>query len=192
MANIPTGAKGQFFSQRNEMMLQNLLTDDFKRRLGTDLNDKEATRLGKTVEYYMKQVYENPDNTKMSVQALNKEVLQVVVPDFMSYVRRQAAETDPLRSNVANRFEQLQSERQNVRPAGPAAPNFQLTLDDDGPSSVTRFEELRRIREEEAKRLEDAQNTLAPLNEDMLRRNQSDDDFRLGLRDSNRRRPCHR
>jgi hypothetical protein len=187
MANIPTGAKGQFFSQRNEMMLQNLLTDDFKRRLGTDLNDKEATRLSKTVEYYMKQIYENPDNTKMSVQALNKEVLQVVVPDFMSYVRRQTAETDPLRSNVANRFEKLQSERQNIRPAAPSAPNFQLTLDDDGPSSVSRFEELKRIREEEAKRLEDAQATLAPLNEDMVRRNQSDDDFRLGLRDSNQR-----
>ena len=121
MANIPTGAKGQFFSQRNEMMLQNLLTDDFKRRLGTDLNDKEATRLSKTVEYYMKQIYENPDNTKMSVQALNKEVLQVVVPDFMSYVRRQTAETDPLRSNVANRLEKLQSERQNIRPAAPSA-----------------------------------------------------------------------
>lgn len=68
MANIPTTAKGQFFSQKNEMMLQNLLTDDFKRRIGNDLNDKETTRLTKTIEHYMKKVYDDPANSTRPVQ----------------------------------------------------------------------------------------------------------------------------
>lgn len=191
MANIPTTAKGQFFSQRNEMMLQNLLTDDFKRRIGNDLNDKETTRLTKTIEHYMKKVYDDPANSTRPVQVLNKEVLQEVVPDFMSYIRRQSApsaDSDPLKGNVSNRFEQLQTDRQSGRAAMPAAPNFQLSLDDsDTPSSINRYEELKRLRETEARRLDEAQNTLAPLNEDMVRRNQSDDDFRGGLRDASQR-----
>jgi len=191
MANISTTSKGQFFSQRNEMMLQHLLADDFKRRIGNDLNDKETTRLTKTIEHYMKKVFEDPDNSKKPVQALNKEVLQEVVPDFMSYVRRQGsatADTDPLKGNVSNRFEQLQTDRQTGRGAAPVAPNFQLSLDDaDAPSSINRYEELKRLREAEAKRMDEAQNTLAPLNDDMVRRNQSDDDFRGGLRDASQR-----
>ena len=191
MANIPTTAKGQFFSQRNEMMLQSLLTDDFKRRIGNDLNEKETTRLTKTIEHYMKQIYEDPNNSTYPVQVLNKQVLQVVVPDFMSYVRRQAAtkvDNDPLRVDVNNRFEKIQTERQAARAPVPAAPDFQLSLEDaDAPSSISRYEELKRQREMEAKRLEEAQNTLAPVNDDMVRRNQSDDIFRMGLRDASQR-----
>ena len=191
MANIPTTAKGQFFSQRNEMMLQSLLTDDFKRRIGNDLNEKETTRLTKTIEHYMKQIYEDPNNSTYPVQVLNKQVLQVVVPDFMSYVRRQSAtnvDSDPLRVDVNNRFEKIQTERQAARAPVPAAPDFQLSLEDaDAPSSISRYEELKRQREMEAKRLEEAQNTLAPVNDDMVRRNQSDDIFRMGLRDASQR-----
>jgi hypothetical protein len=191
MANIPTTAKGQFFSQRNEMMLQSLLTDDFKRRIGNDLNEKETTRLTKTIEHYMKQIYEDPNNSTYPVQVLNKQVLQVVVPDFMSYVRRQGAtkvDNDPLRVDVNNRFEKIQTERQAARAPVPAAPDFQLSLEDaDTPSSISRYEELKRQREMEAKRLEEAQNTLAPVNDDMVRRNQSDDNFRMGLRDASQR-----
>jgi len=191
MANIPTAAKGQFFSQRNEMMIQGLLTDDFKRRIGSDLNEKETARLTKTIEHYMKQIYEDPNTASFPVQALNKQVLQAVVPDFLSYIRRQSLtniDNDPLRVDVNNRFEKIQTERQAARAPVPAPPDFQLSLEDaDAPSSISRYEELKRQREMEAKRLEEAQNTLAPVNEDMVRRNQSDDDFRVGLRDASQR-----
>jgi hypothetical protein len=190
MANIPTTAKGQFFSQRNEMMLESLLTDDFKRRIGKDLSEKEKTRLTKTVEHYMKSVYEDPDNSNKPIQALNKDVLQEVVPDFMSYIRRQStsADADPLRTNVNNRFEQLQTDRMTARAPMPAAPDFQLSLEDSNDTpAINRYEELKRMREAEARRLDEAQATLAPLNEDMVRRNQSDDDFRVGLRDASLR-----
>jgi len=190
MANVPTTAKAQFFSQRNEMMLESLLTDDFKRRIGKDLSEKEKTRLTKTVEHYMKNVYEDPDNSMKPLQALNKDVLQEVVPDFMSYIRRQSAtaDADPLRSNVNNRFEQLQTDRMAARAPVPTAPDFQLSLEDsDDTPAINRYEELKRMREAEARRLDEAQATLSPLNEDMVRRNQSDDDFRLGLRDASMR-----
>jgi hypothetical protein len=187
MANVPTTAKAQFFSQRNEMMLESLLTDDFKRRIGKDLTEKEKTRLTKTVEHYMKSVYEDPENSKKTLQVLNKDVLQEVVPDFMSYIRRQSAD-DPLRSNVNNRFEQLQADRMTARAPVPSAPDFQLSLEDsDDTPAINRYEELKRKREAEARRLDEAQATLAPLSEDMVRRNQSDDDFRVGLRNASLR-----
>jgi hypothetical protein len=170
------------------MMLQSLLADDFKRRIGNNLNDKEASRLTKTIEYYMKQVANDPENSTTSLQNMNRQVLQVVVPDFMSYVKRQNAASDPLLADVSSRFEKLQTDRQTTRAPVPSAPNFQLSLDDaETVPAINRYEELKRIREMEAKRLEEAQNTLSPLNEDMVRRNQSDDDFRMGLRDASAR-----
>ena len=170
------------------MMLQSLLADDFKRRIGNSLNDKESSRLTKTIEYYMKQVANDPENSATSLQNMNRQVLQVVVPDFMSYIKRQNAASDPLLADVSSRFEKLQTDRQTTRAPIPSAPNFQLSLDDaETVPAINRYEELKRIREMEAKRLEEAQNTLSPLNEDMVRRNQSDDDFRMGLRDASAR-----
>ena len=172
------------------MMLESLLTDDFRRRIGKDLTEKEKTRLTKTVEHYMKSVYEDPENSKKTLQVLNKDVLQEVVPDFMSYIRRQSADAgaDPLRSNVNNRFEQLQADRMTARAPVPSAPDFQLSLEDsDDTPAINRYEELKRKREAEARRLDEAQATLAPLSEDMVRRNQSDDDFRVGLRNASLR-----
>ena len=201
MADITVNAKSTFFSQRNELMLDKLLTDDFQRRLGTSLSDKESSRLNNTVAYYMKQVYENPDNSRKSLQEMNREVLKVVVPDFQSYIRRQQATApvlDPVRADVSSQYDKLQAARQESQAKIPAPPNFQLSLDDsDATPSIQRYEQLKQQREMEARRLEEAQNTLAPMNSDMLARRedsddmaqmiQSDDDFRAGQRDAIRR-----
>ena len=198
MADITVNARNTFFSQRNENMLDKLLTDDFQRRLGTTLSDKEATRLNNTVGYYMKQVYENPDNSRKSLQEMNREVLKVVVPDFQSYIRRQQAPSvlDPARADVTSQYDKLQAARQESQAKIPAQPNFQLSLEDaDATPSIQRYEQLKQQRELEARRLEEAQNTLAPTNatlnqedaDDMAQMIQSDVDFRAGQRDALRR-----
>ena len=197
MADITVNSKNAFLGKRNEALLDKLLTDDFQRRLGTDLSDKETARLHNTVSYYMKEVYSDSDNTGKSLQEMNREVLKAVVPDFQSYIRRQQTPTVPatpagIVADVNSQFDRIQSERQEVQARPPAAPVFQLTLDDkDSVPSIQRYEQLKQQRELEARRLDEAQTTLAPLNTDAIRRSdqeeimnriQSDDDFRAGQR----------
>jgi hypothetical protein len=132
-------------------MLDRLLNADFQRRTGGDLTEKQQQRLVKTVKHYMTEVYaKNPTQTP---QYLNKEVLQAVVPDFMSYLKRSGpGEPDSLQMDVSTRFGKLQTERQGAAAAPPVAPDFRMNMDSDEPSPISRFEELRRIREEEAAR----------------------------------------
>jgi hypothetical protein len=192
MAGITPTQRDVFFSQKNESMIQRLLNTDFQRRVGTELNEKQSLRLSKTIRHYMGEVYNNQNNVGKPVQALNTEVLQSVVPDYMSYLRRQNGsddntEVDPTRVDVSSRFERLQTERQSGRAAPPNPPNFQLSLEDDSPSSVSRYEELKAQREAEARRMEEAQAKLSAQNDDLGRRNASDDMFRVGQRDANQR-----
>ena len=193
MAEIKATQGDVFFSQKNEAMIQRLLNSDFQRRIGSQLNEKQATRLSKTVKHYMNEAYNNQNNAGKPVQALNTEVLQAVVPDYMSYLRRQNGsdddnDADSLRADVSTRFERLQTARQAGRGVPPNPPNFQLSLEDEGaPSSVNRYEELKAQREAEARRMEDAQAKLAPQNNDMARRNASDDMFRTGQREASQR-----
>jgi hypothetical protein len=151
-----TNTQAQFFNPKNEAMLDRLLYADFQRRTGGDLTEKQNQRLVKTVKHYMTEIYsKNPDQ---SIQFLNKEVLQSVVPDYMGYLKRNAGPTvaeeedTSLRMDVNSRFGQLQNERQGPAVAQPVAPDFRISLDADGPTPVSRFEEIKRIREQEAAR----------------------------------------
>jgi hypothetical protein len=146
-----------FFSSKNEAMLDRLLYTDIQRRAGTDLSDKQKERLLRTVRHYMKEV--NSKNPGEAIQNKNKEVLTAVVPDYMSYLRRSAGPvmddgdaTQGLEQDVNTRFGQLQAARQEGRAAVPSAPDFRISLDEDGPASVARFEELKKLREAEAAR----------------------------------------
>jgi len=185
MSEIKQTSADVFFSQKNESMLQRLLNSDFQRRIGGELTDKQGLRLEKTIKHYMGEVFNSEANRGKPVQNLNKEVLQSVVPDYMSYLKRQEpvpeqeSEMDPMRSDIGTQFERLQMERQSGHKVIPTAPNFQLALEDEGESSVNRYEQLKAQREIEAKRLEAA---LAPRNAELDQRNRSDDDFRSGLR----------
>ena len=51
--------KTGFFSPQNEAMLDRLLYNDFQRRIGGDLSEKQKDRLVKTVRHYMNEVYED-------------------------------------------------------------------------------------------------------------------------------------
>ena len=67
-------------------MIDRLVYQDFQRRLGSDLSEKQKTRLVKTVRHYMTQVAETiPEEP---IQVKNREVLSAVVPDFISYLNR--------------------------------------------------------------------------------------------------------
>jgi hypothetical protein len=190
MAEIRPSQGDVFFSQKNEIMIQRLLTNDFQRRVGNQLNDKQSLRLSKTIKHYMSEVYNNATNAGKPVQALNTEVLQSVVPDYLSYLRRQNGsdndtDADPMRSDVSTRFERLQTDRQAGRAPPVAPPNFQLSLEDEGaPSSVSRYEELKAQRELEARRIEEAKATTNP---ELEQRNRSDDNYRMGQREANQR-----
>ncbi len=81
MANVPETRRDMFFSKKNEGLLERLLTTDFKRRIGADLSPTQEKALDKRISYYMAAVYENTENATASIQELNKEVLQAVVPD---------------------------------------------------------------------------------------------------------------
>jgi len=182
-----TETEQRFFAPTNEAMLQKLLYTDFQRRIGGDLNEKQKVRLVKTVHHYMKEVAMDDQNSGKSVQFMNKEVLQSVVPDYLGYLRRagQSAgddELDPMKADVSSRFDRMQSARLDGPSAPPAPPQFQLSLDDSGAeSSLSRFELLKQQREAEAKR--QAIESSAPIEEeelpeDMMNRIVSDDAFR--------------
>ena len=162
MADLQPSVKDAFFSAKNEAMLQRLLNTDVQRRIGGEMNEKQVTRLNKTIHHYMGEVFYNPENAGQSSQVLNKEVLRAVVPDFMGYLGRNAAaprpstagEMDRVRMDVTSRFDQMQTDRQEKK-ALPAPPQLQISLDDDAPSSLSLFEQAKRQREEEARRLEE-------------------------------------
>jgi len=150
MSDLP---KSPFFSSQNEAMLSRLLYNDFQRRVGGDLNTKQKERLVKTVRHYMGEVYENKG--EQPVPTLNKEVLAAVVPDFLSYLRRSAPappEEERTRMDVSNRYNQLQTERQDGRPTPPAAPDFRISTDEASSTALTLFEQVKKQREDEALR----------------------------------------
>lgn len=144
--------QNSFFSNQNEAMLDRILYNDFQRRIGGDLNEKQKERLVKTVRHYMNEVYE--ENGEQPVPVMNKEVLKAVVPDFLSYLRRGAISSEEkTRVDVSSRFSQLQNERQDVRAAPPALPDFRISTDDDNSSTaITLFEQVKKQREEDATR----------------------------------------
>ena len=150
----------KFFSPQNEAMLDRLLYNDFQRRIGGDLSEKQKERLVKTVRHYMNEVYE--DQGEQPIPALNKEVLAAVVPDYLSYLRRgqigsTAAEPsaeERTRMDVSSRYSQLQTERQEVRPTPPSAPDFRISTDDASSTALALFEQIKKQREDDALRID--------------------------------------
>lgn len=144
-----------FLSNQNEAMLDRLVYQDFQRRLGSDLSEKQKQRLVRTVRHYMNEVAQSIPEAPTPLK--NKEVLSAVVPDFISYLQRSASappvrEEDATRVDVATRFNQLQNERNSGKAAPPAPPDFRLTMEEDGPSALSIFEQVRKTREEEVAR----------------------------------------
>ena len=165
-----------FFSSKNEGVLQRVLYTDICRRIGGDLNEKQASRLMKTVKHYMGEVYRVKGSVQ-NVQMMNTEVLQIVLPDYMMYMERVAASSersavldiergpgdsvaiagaieDREQLDVGTAFTQLQANRQNAKKTKmPEMQDFRLTLQDEGPVPMDVFERMKQDREAEAQRV---------------------------------------
>lgn len=159
-----------FLHPENKGVLQRVLYKDICRRYGGDLNEKQASRLMKTVDYYVTEVHRVHGNK--NIQFMNKEVLEAVLPDYMSYLERHersvtrsvvsdieegsaaaaaaAAATgqEPRREiqDIDNAFTALQSQRQEVK-TRPMMKDFQISLSEEPPLSMDLFERMKRERE---------------------------------------------
>ena len=156
--------KEQFFSERNEQMLDRLLYDHVQRRSGATLDDRQKQRLVKTVKHYMGEVYRV--NSSQNIQYLNKETLAAVLPDYTAYLDRGrevelsekteveiVTSSDPLRQDVGTRFALMQDSRNTAKAAPPAPPDFRIPLEEDNNSSAASlFEQAKKQREAEAAR----------------------------------------
>jgi hypothetical protein len=173
-------SRPDFMNDDNESMLNRIMVKDFQRRIGGNLNGTQRDRLERTVRYYMKQVVNN--NPKKAIKGLNTDVLTAVVPDYLSYLRRNADtpenQDDSLVEDTNSRFDRIQSERQVAKPPSPPEPSFRLALDE--PPAVVDFERIRRQREEETARLSDSSALLQGAAENNLDFVSADDEFRRG------------
>lgn len=144
-----------FASPQNEDMLCKLIYQDFTRRMGSEFNERQKQRLVKTVRHYMGEVQQTMPQE--SIQVKNSEVISESVKDLMSYINRSQAapparDDDFMRQDIATRFNQLQNERNTAKATPPAPPNFRIALEDEGPASLSIFEQVKKEREEEAQR----------------------------------------
>ena len=132
-------------------MLYGMLTKNFQQRLGSQLNDKQTSRLERALEHYMSEVFTS--NASLPVQNLNKEVLAVTASDFNDYLQRQEAVSQaPTNAfqETSQRYDQIQVDRQRTMEAPrPAIPDYVQPLvikEDDSVSALSLFEEAKKRR----------------------------------------------
>jgi hypothetical protein len=169
-----------FLHPDNKGVLQRVLYKDICRRYGGDLNEKQASRLIKTVDFYVGEVHRVHGNK--NIQFLNTELLAVVLPDYMSYLERndrsvtRSAVSDieagpPSREeedkprgrreiqDIDDAFSALQNQRQEVRATvKQSIQDFQISLSEEPPLSMELFERMKKERDESS------QLTVPPVN----------------------------
>lgn len=166
----------QFFSSANEEVLINSVLNDFKQRVG-QLNEKQETRLERTITHYMDEVWEA--NGPQPIQTLNREVIGATINDFTTYLRRsqdqptmavavnqvvnmpqrpsyQEMEQPKLQltMDTGDRFEQIQKERTMTQNKPPKVPDFRVSLEETSTlTPLEQFELAKKAREVEAVRV---------------------------------------
>lgn len=128
-----------------------MLAKNFQQRLGSQLNEKQASRLERGLEHYMSEVFEA--NPGVQVQALNKEVISATASDFNDYIQRQdlaAAATPQMFQEASQRFDTVQQERQrSLEGPRPTVPEYVQSItikEDDSVSAISLFEEAKKRR----------------------------------------------
>jgi hypothetical protein len=189
--------KTALFSQKNRTALQQLLVQDFQRREGQSLNEKQLDRLERALDHYVEQVYGAQGEQPLPI--LNREVLKVTAQDFSKYLQRQnvvlqqsqtptqTVMNQQLFMDTARRFDQIQTDRQEVKALPPPIPDFRVSLDDDGPSSVDLYEQAKKQRESEAqKALASSKDAMERMDPGVQQRIQADDMFRQSQQNQNK------
>jgi hypothetical protein len=183
-----------FFSEKNYRTLQTVLMQDFQERNGAPLTDQQVDRLSKTLEHYLNQVYEKQGNKPIPV--LNKEVLSTTSKDFSQYLQRKEITKnvnpvkkvmdDGLFQETSQRFERLTQERNEVKALPPAAPDFRISLTEDGPPAAEMFERAKKQREMEMLRAAQQSTELMKAEAGIQGRVQADSSFRTQQDQQNR------
>ncbi len=118
----------EFLSQKNEAELQRVCYKDICRRIGGDLNEKQARHLLKTVKHYMGEVHRVEGDK--SLNELNYNVIKRSIPDYIQYIQRAQ------RSNARSAISDMEE-----GPGGPAQPIAGMILNDVQTTNTTRIEE---------------------------------------------------
>ncbi len=165
--------RSNFFAARNRNGIVNTIQDNAETQTGEPLNERQMDILEKVVDHYMKEVFSVQSGKPLAF--LNKETLDAASRQFATSMRRVAAapaapaargggqkqkqpqpqqqlvQDDGLFQDTGSRFEQLQTERNDLhKKSMPTPPDFSLPLSDDGPSAMELFERARTFRESEA------------------------------------------
>ena len=177
--------RGAFFSEKNYNTLQTVLVQDFEERNGA-LNQQQMTRLNKTLEHYLHQVYDKQGEKPLPI--LNKEVLGTCAKDFSQYMQRKELTkgADPVKKvmdealyqETSQRFERITMERNEVKALPPAVPDFRISLSEDGPPAAEMFERAKKQREIEALRAAATATELKKAEVGIAGRVQADTAFR--------------
>jgi hypothetical protein len=132
-------------------MLYGMLSNNFQKQLGSQLTEKQTSRLERALEHYMGEVFQN--NASLPIQNLNKEVLAVTASDFSDYLQRQDAVANaPVNTfqETSQRYDQIQADRQrSMEPPRPSIPDYvqpMIIKEDDSVSALSLFEEAKKRR----------------------------------------------
>jgi len=182
----PVSVQSVFFSEKNYQTLETVLLQDVEERNGTTLTEPQRERLAKTLNHYCKQVYQKQGEKPLSL--LNKEVLSSCAKDFSQYLQRKELTkgVDPVKKvmdealfqETSQRFERLTQERQEVKALPPPAPDFRISLSEDGPPAAEMFERAKKQRELEALRAAATASELKKAEVGVAGRIQADTAFR--------------
>jgi hypothetical protein len=186
--------KAIFLSDKNYNTLKTVLTQDFQEKSGISLNDQQKSRLSKTLDHYMQQVYQKQGDKPL--QLLNREVLTACSKDFSQYIQRKDATRntssvktvmdDTLFQDTSTRFAALTQERHEVKALPPSVPDFRVSLEDDGPSAAEMFERAKKQREQEILRSTSQHSELAKADAGLQSRINADSMFRTQQESQNR------
>lgn len=192
-----SSVKSTFLSQRNYDTLQTVLIQDFQRRISAPLNDQQISRLNKSLNHYIEQVY-TVNGEKQPLQTLNREVLTACAQDFTKYIQRKDAVQnntvssvktvmdETLFQEVGQRYERLTQERNEVKALPPAVPDFRISLSEDGPAPAQLYEMAKKHREMEALRSAHNNSEMMKATMGMQSYVSSDSSFK-GLQDAQNR-----
>jgi len=188
--------KSVFFSENNFVTLQSVIVQDFQQRNGTALNQPQMERLSKTLQHYIKEVYQKQGDKP--IQVLNKEVLGTCVKDFSQYLQRKdatkgvntvknvLADNNQIFQDTSTRFDRISTERNEVKALPPAIPDFRISLTEDGPPAAEMFERAKKQRELEALRAAQQTTEMVKAEAGLQGRVLADSSFR-SLQDSQNR-----
>jgi hypothetical protein len=186
--------RGALFSQKNVNTLEMVLLTDFQKRNQAPLNDQQRGRLSKTLDHYMKEVYDKQGDKP--IQHLNKEILGACARDFTLYLQRDETTRgknvvkqvmdDQLYKDTSQRFERLTQERNETKAVPPTIPDFRISLKEDGPAAADLFEQIKKNREMEALRSEQQLAEAKRADAGLQQRIQADSLFRSHQDSQNR------